>query len=143
MNSTLHRIKQYIDNKGISIHAFEKSVGFSNGAFSSQLRNNRTIGIDKLENILKKYADINVEWLLTGKGEMLKGVYPEQSGFSQVNEHNPNEKVISTDSDLPVILKRLVESQDEMIKILKNQISDLQSDNKALKSQVKELKAVK
>lgn len=71
MDNALNRIKQYIDFKQLTVSLFEKEVGFSNGAFASQLKNNKTIGVDKLENILKKYEDINAHWLLTGKGEML------------------------------------------------------------------------
>lgn len=70
--NTLHRLKEYIDNKGISVRAFEQSVNMSNGSFASQLKNNKTIGVDKLEYILYVYHDINAEWLLTGQGEMLK-----------------------------------------------------------------------
>ncbi|SFL44800.1 Phage repressor protein C, contains Cro/C1-type HTH and peptisase s24 domains [Porphyromonadaceae bacterium KH3CP3RA] len=71
--SALDRLKEYIDYKGISIKRFEESVGFSNGSFGSQLRNKKTIGVDKLEYILSVYPEINTEWLLTGKGSMLKG----------------------------------------------------------------------
>ena len=70
--NTLKRIKQYIDYKGITNQNFEKQVGFSNGAFASQLKNNRTIGVDKLENILIAFPELNPEWLLTGNGEMIK-----------------------------------------------------------------------
>ena len=70
--NTLHRIKQFIDYKRLTNKEFEQNVGFSNGAFASQLKNNRTIGVDKLENILFVYPEINPEWLLTGKGKMLK-----------------------------------------------------------------------
>ena len=70
--STLKRIKQYIDYKGITNQNFEKQIGFSNGAFASQLKNNRTIGVDKLENILIAFPELNPEWLLTGNGEMIK-----------------------------------------------------------------------
>ncbi|WP_448997555.1 S24 family peptidase [Ornithobacterium rhinotracheale] len=69
---TLQRIKQYIDYKGITNKEFEINVGFSNGAFASQLKRGRTIGVDKLENILLSYPEINPEWLLTGEGSMLK-----------------------------------------------------------------------
>ncbi|WP_418892740.1 hypothetical protein [Limibacterium fermenti] len=68
----MERIKEYIDYKGINIKKFEENVGFSNGSFGSQLKNKRTIGVDKLENILSVYPEISPEWLLTGKGEMLK-----------------------------------------------------------------------
>lgn len=68
----LDRIKLYIDTKGISIAAFEKSAGMSNASFSKSLKNNGAIGTDKLENILSIYSDISPEWLLTGQGDMLK-----------------------------------------------------------------------
>lgn len=68
----LIRLKEYIDKKGISISAFEKSIGMSNASFGKSLKNNGAIGSDKLENILRIYPDINTEWLLTGKGSMLK-----------------------------------------------------------------------
>lgn len=72
MAGTLQRIKQFIEFKGITVSAFEKNVGFSNGSFASQLKNNKTIGLDKLENILNFYPDIDINWLLTGAGLMLK-----------------------------------------------------------------------
>lgn len=72
MSNTLNRIKEYIDYKGLSVRSFEETVGFSNGSFASQLKNNRTIGVDRVENILQKYPDLNAQWLLTGQGSMLK-----------------------------------------------------------------------
>ncbi len=68
---TLERIKEFIDYKGLSVKKFEEAVGFSNGSFASQLKNKRTIGVDKLENILKVFKEINPDWLLTGRGGML------------------------------------------------------------------------
>lgn len=68
----LNRLKKYIDYKGISISAFEKSIGMSNASFGKSLKNGGSIGGDKLEKILSVYPDINAEWLLTGGGEMLK-----------------------------------------------------------------------
>ncbi len=70
----LQRIKEYIDFKEITVSFFEKEVGMSNGSFASQLKNNKTIGVDKLENILKRFKDLNPEWVLTGNGEMQKNV---------------------------------------------------------------------
>lgn len=81
-NSVLQRIKKYIDFKGVSISAFEKKLSFSNGSFSSQLKNNKTIGVDKLENILLFYEDINSEWLLRGKGNMLKATNKESASVN-------------------------------------------------------------
>jgi len=68
----LDRIKQYLDIKGISVSAFERSVGMSNASFGKSLKKGGAIGTDKLENILSVYPDISVEWLFSGKGSMLK-----------------------------------------------------------------------
>ncbi|PPL02131.1 hypothetical protein [Parapedobacter indicus] len=83
MSNPLKRIKCYLDHKEIKISAFEKSVGFSNGSFSGQLKRNRTIGLDKLENILKIYPDLNANWVLTGRGEMLADKQEDTQGDQQ------------------------------------------------------------
>lgn len=72
MCKTLERIKQFIDCKGLSVSAFEKSVGMSNASFGKSLKNKGAIGTDKLENILKVYPELSATWLLTGCGDMLK-----------------------------------------------------------------------
>lgn len=74
----LDRIKEYIDHKGISISAFEKSIGMSNASFGKSLKNKGAIGTDKLEKILITYPDLSHEWLLTGRGEMLADGGEEQ-----------------------------------------------------------------
>lgn len=68
----LDRIKQYLDAKGISVSAFERSIGMSNASFGKSLKNGGAIGTDKLENILTVYPDISVDWLFSGKGSMFK-----------------------------------------------------------------------
>lgn len=68
----VERIKQFIDYKGINVSSFEKRIGYSNGAFASQLKTKKSIGVDKLENILNEFTDLDANWVLTGRGSMLK-----------------------------------------------------------------------
>ncbi len=68
----LERLKEYIDYKGISISAFEKSIGMANASFGKSLKNKGAIGTDKLENILNTYPDISPSWILNGEGDMLR-----------------------------------------------------------------------
>lgn len=98
--NTLIRIKQYLDYKGVKVSAFERIIGMSNGSFASQLKNNKTIGVDKLENILKKYTDVDPEWLLTGEGDMIKLNVLRDAGetykrVERVTEHCVNYKELA------------------------------------------------
>ena len=113
MSKTLKRIKQFIDYRELTIRSFELSVGFSNGAFASQLKNGRTIGVDKLENILNTYPELNANWLLTGKGRMLLGKQP----------HIVKE---------PLEDYKLSNAEKDLIEVLKNQLEDLKKDKERL-----------
>ena len=70
---TVQRIQQYIENKGISKYKFYQQSGLSNGA----LDKGENIGSDKCEKILYAFPDLNSDWLLTGRGSMLKNNEPE------------------------------------------------------------------
>lgn len=64
----IQRIVQFIEYKGISKYKFYQETGLSNGF----LDKGENMGSDKCEKILYTYPDINPEWLLTGRGSMLK-----------------------------------------------------------------------
>lgn len=66
------RIRQFIDYKGFSVNKFSISVGASNSYFNKILKDNNSIGSDRIEKILRTYPEINPEWLLLGSGSMLK-----------------------------------------------------------------------
>jgi phage repressor protein C with HTH and peptisase S24 domain len=62
------RILQYLDIKGISKYECYQNTGITNGVFS-QLNG---MSEDNTLKFLSYYSDISSEWLLTGKGSMLK-----------------------------------------------------------------------
>ena len=63
------RIKFFCKNANITISEFEKTLNVANGYVNSI---SKSVGIDKINIILENFPNINLEWLLTGKGEMLK-----------------------------------------------------------------------
>lgn len=74
------RLLQYINFKCITKAFFEKSIYASNG----YINNVKTLGSDKLEDILNKYPDLNIEWLLTGNGNMIKESNKDDMSITQV-----------------------------------------------------------
>ena len=68
----IERIAIYIHFKKISPHAFEKKIELSNGYFSKQLKHLGSVGSDILIRIHLAYTDIDILWVLTGEGQMLK-----------------------------------------------------------------------
>ena len=70
----IERISEYLNFKIITPHKFEQTVKLSNGYFQKQLRNNGSSGSDILIKVSEKYEDLNILWVLTGEGNMLK--YP-------------------------------------------------------------------
>lgn len=66
MNSK-NRLLQYIEYKGIKKVDFYKATGLSNGF----LDKNANISSDKIEIISSTFEDLSIDWLVSGRGEMI------------------------------------------------------------------------
>lgn len=62
------RILQFIEYKGISKNKFYIETGISNGVLDKK----SGLSMDTVEKFYSTYPEINPEWLLTGRGNMLK-----------------------------------------------------------------------
>ncbi len=72
MNTIKTRLKEFATFQGLSIRAFEERCGLNRGNISN-MSDDGNIGSDKLSKIFDSYPSLNLAWLLTGEGEMLKG----------------------------------------------------------------------
>lgn len=68
-NNIKQRLMSFINYKKLSQGKFESLTKLSNG-YINNLKS--SIGSDKLQNIIYTFPELNVIWLLTGEGEMLK-----------------------------------------------------------------------
>ena len=73
MDTLLHRISEIAKTEGISIGALEKVIGASKGVLSRAIQNNTDIQAKWLSRIVENYPTYSADWLISGKGEMLKG----------------------------------------------------------------------
>jgi hypothetical protein len=92
MIKTIDRLMQFIKNSGLSARQFDLSIGASNGYTLRMRKNKASIGSDVIENILNVYPDLNVVWLLTGEGPMLKSQQEEEIlDFDNLPPHKQRE----------------------------------------------------
>jgi hypothetical protein len=112
----IDRLALYIESKGISLNAFDKSIGASNGYIGKQIKNSASVGVDIIQNIISVYNDLSIEWLITGKGDMLK-----------------SENILSEPPG--TYGNKIIEAQTETISALRKYISMLEEELDKLKSQ--------
>jgi hypothetical protein len=69
MGTAREQLIKFLEYLHIGQNAFEKKVGIANGYIS---HNKGSIGSDIISKIMEGYPELNAEWLITGKGKMLK-----------------------------------------------------------------------
>lgn len=79
MERIIDRINSFIHHKGLSMRAFEAQAGLTNGIISTALKRKSDLSWDSVSKIVDTYEDIDIEWLITGKGQMLKSDREETS----------------------------------------------------------------
>jgi len=80
----IERIEIFMHFKKISPHAFEQKIDLSNGYFSKQLKNLGSVGSDILIKIYLAYPELDILWILTGEGQMLKQAEQESQQIGDI-----------------------------------------------------------
>lgn len=76
------RIVQFIDYKRLSKRKFCEEISVSHTIFNSV----SSLGSDKLEIISNKYPELNMDWVITGRGKMVSKVITEKEDCKLCNE---------------------------------------------------------
>lgn len=121
------RLKAYLKHNNISQSAFAEAIGASTGYVNAIAK---SIGPDKIPIIKSIFTDLNIDWLLTGEGSMLKNT--DQS-VSQGGDD-----AILSDADLnnPSTMKKLLESllrQNEELIRQNGALIDLYKEERVIK----------
>lgn len=86
---TKERLLDFIAHKNMIVSEFERICGLSNG-YVGNMKN--TVGRKGLNEIRRAFPDLNPEWLLTGRGEMINPI----SGITQSqNGGNHNSQTVT------------------------------------------------
>lgn len=116
---TIERLYQYFDFKGIKPTRFEKDFGLGNGYLGKQFSRKADIGTTILETIIDNCPDLNLEWLITGAGSMIR---IEGRGNQYSKKDDPPDCKMCEMKDL------LIESQRQQIETLSKFISHLEEN---------------
>lgn len=84
----IERLFLYIEKKEHKPTRFEKELGLSNGYLGTQLKRKADLGETILNKIIDYCLDLNSDWLLTGRGEMIKD---EKKTTSRASKSKDNE----------------------------------------------------
>jgi hypothetical protein len=73
MKELVVRLKQFLDHKGIGVIDLALVLGYNSPQKLYRLFNteNASPSVQIIEDISKKFEDLNLNWLFTGKGKML------------------------------------------------------------------------
>ncbi|MGV8095577.1 MAG: hypothetical protein AB2L24_27310 [Mangrovibacterium sp.] len=98
--NTIERIFYFAKSRGISINKLSLEIGVSNSYFNKMFKKKASVGSAIIEKILRTYPELSAEWLLTGRGDVLKteGI----KGITEKKESNSKAQNISLDNNEPV-----------------------------------------
>lgn len=71
------RIRKIIEYYGLNVRQFEQKISASEGQIYKYLSRGGGLNSDTLSKILDKCQEISPDWLLLGKGEMLRSDPPK------------------------------------------------------------------
>lgn len=68
------RLQQFLSAENISQSQFADSIGVAKASVSHILAGRNKPGFDFIENMARRYPDLSIEWLISGKGKMYKSL---------------------------------------------------------------------
>ena len=72
ITKVIYRLQEYVKYKGITLNQIAVVIGVSNSYFSKMANSGGSLGEDIIRKILLFYDDLNSDWLIIGRGKMIK-----------------------------------------------------------------------
>lgn len=136
----IDRIYEYITTTGLTFNKLAIELNISNSYFSKMYKNKGSIGSDIIEKILRIHPDLNADWLITGRGNMILNNVKENIDKddtlttdidNQEEDHN-NIDIKLSNKTLERMIERLLKLLDES----DNEINNLTDQVASLKAQL-------
>lgn len=129
------RLISFLEYKGISKSEFGRIIGVSS-AFVTSMR--KSIQPDKVESIAFNFPELNIKWLMTGEGEMLKQSNNANS-IESSEELSSLKHTIQTQSVAINALNKAIELQELELKRRDIDLQDKEQEIFKLKAEIQRL----
>lgn len=133
MSTVKQRVMQLLKDKGVVVSKFFPDNGISYSVFRGQ-QLSQSLSSDVLAIILTNFPDANIDWILSGEGEMYKKTAPNLDiniqlleKFYALFEHRENEhkiileqnsEIIRQNSDIIKQNSEVMRQNGELIRVL-------------------------
>jgi len=87
------RLQQFLDRKKLTPAHFAEIVGVQRSGISHILSGRNNPSLDFIQKMIDKFPDLNIEWLITGKGDMFKGDIFKEDKEDKILNISPPETV--------------------------------------------------
>ena len=124
-----HRLQSFINYLEMSNNKFADTIGIS-GSIVSHMVNGNNFGINKLVKIHNVYSELDLEWLIHGKGNMLKTTKEDKENGQKELDNN-------------YLLTLEIKHLQEQLKSKENELNAQVSLNRALQEIINMLKVEK
>lgn len=134
------RIIQFIDLKGVTKEHFYNKIGMTSANFRGKAKET-PINSTAIENILSEFPDLNLDWLITGKGEMTK--MPTQIVKNEGTTNNQNNINAPIEGNITISqneMYNIIEIQRELNNIIKTSQEQLSESQKQVSDLIEILK---
>jgi hypothetical protein len=126
---TKRRILQFIEYKGIGITNFFKKTGIKRGFLDTD-KLDSSVSDMFLAKIIAVFPELNIEWLLTGEGDMLRKEGVIQQAHNNISSTITQHQTINAPDDYETLKKenqRLTQEnsglKDKIIQLMEEKIS--------------------
>lgn len=109
----IDRLYQYLEYHALSAYALEHRCELSNGYLGKQFRGKGTMGSAVLLKIQEQLTDLNIHWLLTGKGKMIRQILP------YTLDEEPDAAMVLLLQEQIALLQQTLADKNELIHLLK------------------------
>lgn len=118
MGNFIERLQVYMEFKGINDNQMTIDADLSNGLLGKLKKSGKGMNSINIEKILTSYPDLSADWLLTGRGNMLK---EEKNSIAVENyQYLPDDEIIEIENP-PIIPRELTKRPNtDLLQLVRN-----------------------